>query len=88
MARAGAPPGVAQAAALDADTMDPLGLGRIETRTMQLLPADKAPKISRLQRYGSVTAQVGIATPVSRPATSAPVLIHFPESGALPATIW
>ena len=48
-----------QAAALDADTMDPLGLGRIETRTMQLLPADKAPKVSRLQRYGSVTAQVG-----------------------------
>ena len=47
-----------QAAALDADTMDPLGLGRIETRSMQLLPADKAPKVSRLQRYGSVTAQV------------------------------
>ena len=47
-----------QAAALDADTMDPLGLGRVDTRTLQLVAAPKVVKSSGLQRFGSVAAQV------------------------------
>ena len=60
--------------------MDPLGLGKVDPRTLQLWPVERAAKSSHLQRMGSVALQHANSVGC-RPAAA------HPETGRLPALL-